>query len=335
MLAKAIPVRNNFNQIRFWLATAVVGSHCYPLLGYEEPNSWGMSVGGAAVMWFFVISGYLITQSWMRTPSIPSFMANRALRIAPAWIVSAVISYWLSARFNGYDANKIHTVNGTWWTLPWELACYAAVMGLGFIGALNRASYAAILGAIWVVYFAHWHSGSPTLTVVGTFFLVFAMGGFIAINEKHLQLDRTALWCAICIAPFIFEPLRTWLFAGIDLIPFYWGFGVPDVQIRQVALMITVPFIVICLAKCAKPLPFWRADLSYGIYVYGWPVQQSVIYWTRKHGMPIVHPYGVFLITMAILIPLSALSWYLLEKPALSLKRFIRHPQTDGSNRAH
>lgn len=327
-------MRNNFNQMRFWLATIVVASHSYALLGFAEPNSWGMTGGGMAVICFFIISGYLITQSWNRSPSIPTFASSRALRLLPGFIASVAISYYLSFKTNGYDVNPLHMPNGTWWTLSWEVMCYFAVLSLGFIGALNRTSFPAILGSGWVLYFYGWQGGSPTQFMIGTLFMVFGMGMFIALNEERLKIPAIALWSTVLLIPFLVEPLRTWLFEGLREIPFYWGFGAADVTIRQTAIMMTVPFIVIYLGGFAKPIPFWKADMSYGIYLYGWPIGQLLVFLARRRGVVIGHPAILFAATMALAIPLSLLSWHFLEHPAIKLKRIFKGRNKNMPSRA-
>lgn len=58
-------------------------------------------------------------------------------------------------------------------------------------------------------------------------------------------------------------------------------------------------------------------DFSYGIYIYGWPVQQIVTY---SFGGS-MDPYVNTVISLIIVLVLAVLSWYFIEKPAMSLKK--------------
>ncbi|HEX3984195.1 MAG TPA: hypothetical protein VHX12_10915, partial [Acidisoma sp.] len=55
---------------------------------------------------------------------------------------------------------------------------------------------------------------------------------------------------------------------------------------------------------------------SYGIYIYGWPVEQMV-----RHFAPSITPYGMAVVALPIAWAAGALSWHLIEKRALLLKR--------------
>ncbi|MNV76460.1 hypothetical protein D3C71_1698120 [compost metagenome] len=64
-----------------------------------------------------------------------------------------------------------------------------------------------------------------------------------------------------------------------------------------------------------KLIPFGFPDISYGAYIYHFPVMAFVVY-KLGYSSPIMGP----LLTSAILIPTCLLSWYIVEKPALKLK---------------
>ena len=87
-----------FDGIRLISAFLVLFSHCYVLTGQgaEEPllrfTHGGVGFGEVAVYIFFAISGYLVTQSWFRDPSIKRFLVRRLLRILPALIFVIVAS---------------------------------------------------------------------------------------------------------------------------------------------------------------------------------------------------------------------------------------------------
>ena len=86
--------RNNFDVLRFGLATAVIWSHCYALAGRSMDPVFALTgqidAGSLAVEAFFVLSGFLITQSWDGDPDLRSFTTKRTLRLVPALVAALV-----------------------------------------------------------------------------------------------------------------------------------------------------------------------------------------------------------------------------------------------------
>jgi peptidoglycan/LPS O-acetylase OafA/YrhL len=62
-----------------------------------------------------------------------------------------------------------------------------------------------------------------------------------------------------------------------------------------------------------------RNDLSYGVYIYAFPIQQLL----ASFGLARLNPIVFFVIATAATVPLAALSWFLVERRAISLKRRI------------
>jgi peptidoglycan/LPS O-acetylase OafA/YrhL len=60
-----------------------------------------------------------------------------------------------------------------------------------------------------------------------------------------------------------------------------------------------------------------RVDLSYGVYLYGWPVAQLLLYFSHQS----LKPLPLFVLTMAVTVPLAYASWRLVEAPGLSIVR--------------
>lgn len=88
---------NNFDLIRLVAACAVIVSHVFQVVGYGgidplTPYLRGLSLGAVAVIVFFAVSGFFVTQSFARHPSVLRFLAARMLRIFPALAVVLLVT---------------------------------------------------------------------------------------------------------------------------------------------------------------------------------------------------------------------------------------------------
>lgn len=323
---------NNFDAIRVVAALMVLYSHHYALTGQAEPTFFGLTTLGAlAVNIFFVISGYLVTASWQRDPSVWRFALRRFLRIWPAltavillaayglgpWVTKLPLKdylshpmtadylrgLWMQIRFmlpGVFEDNPYRlSVNGSLWTIPIEVNCYIV---LGLAGAIGLLRYRAVflLGA--VVCMA-WFLVRKGADLTGQVEMPWELGAFFLTGAVLYTLQpqwnrHPARWAAI----FGLAAALAWI-AG-------W---------RHTALLIGLPFAVICAATQATPV-IHRAgrwgDLSYGIYLFAFPVQQTVIlYLWPQAGFA-----GTLAVALLVTGTLAYASWHLIEKQALKFK---------------
>ncbi len=183
---------NNLNAIRMLAAIAVMVSHAWPITGAEaaEPlkSQTGQALGHYSVAIFFGISGLLIARSFDRQRSLFHFVVARVLRLFPALLVALVLTViagafvsqlglsaylgspdvWtyvpanLSLAFLQYslpgvfESNVYGTaINGSLWTLFYEVACYGGIVALGAMGVLRKPSaMLAAMAAATVFHFA-------------------------------------------------------------------------------------------------------------------------------------------------------------------------------------
>lgn len=334
---------NNFDFLRFFAAALVLLVHSYPLIGRrpDEPIELltGYENGGEfAVAIFFVISGYLITSSWINSSSAKSFLIKRALRVFPALILAVLLSAFvigplvtdrsmtsyfsspltwtylqnvlLVTRFElpGVFSQNIYpnVVNGSLWTLPLEVLMYIGVLAMGMVGLLKRRLIflpiiALAIGHFWVL---------SRLGIESFFIRNIVKLGLLYYTGAAIFLYRDAL------------PWRGWIAAALVAalaLTFHTAAG-PYVYV------IALPYLVIYLAYAPIPLisRFGKyGDFSYGMYIYAFPFQQLTVYLLG-------HEIGVFWLTVISLAPtlvLAVLSWHLIEAPAMTLKkRFSRPP---------
>ena len=313
------------------------------------------SFGDVAVNGFFAISGFLILHSYLRSRSLLDYLKKRFLRIHPAFIVANIICFFvvvpLVTHFPGdvyspanllytlrrgillrpveFDsafatnpytipdyldpAHRFSVINGSMWTIPYEFRCYFILGLLGLAGLLRRQLAAILLPALYVLT-------------------------FLILAGKHLT-NTHILWGHWMDRIFLraedWPPFLTYFFAGATFYQFRHRIPISHTaaacstaallvatQIPH-ALVLLMPilgvYLLFYLAFC--PLPLHRfakyGDFSYGIYLYAFPIQQTLIYFFY----PLLSPWTLFALATPLTILAGALSWHLLEKHFLRLKK--------------
>jgi peptidoglycan/LPS O-acetylase OafA/YrhL len=334
--------RNNFDVLRLLAASLVLFSHSYALTASPEPFAVsGWTFGEVGVVMFFAMSGFLIAKSWSDQPGLVPFAVKRALRLLPALVVAVSVVvfvvgplfttlplssyfsdpttwvYWIRSSFLITFAGKLPgvfetnpypaAVNGSLWTLPVEACCYALAAMLGVVGLLRRSGVLIAFSCLLVLCvtplspFAVAPIGGTTS---GNFPLVVMLGATFVLGVLAYAL-RSRLHLNWTIAVVL---MALWLAT--------WGGGW-----TRVTGILAIAFAVLVFAFRT---PAWLrnltapGDLSYGIYVYAFPVQQSLA--AIWHG---IAPLAMFSIAFPVTYALAFLSWRLVERPALAYKRLV------------
>ncbi len=331
---------NNFQLIRFLSATAVIVFHCYALTGRLalEPVALLLgneSTGSIGVKSFFVVSGFLVTRSFIERGSLRAFLAARVLRIYPALIVatlfSVAVAAWSSAialpafladplthRYvlgNGLgwrtefvlpgafpDNPFPHGVNGSLWTIPIEIRMYLFCAAFGVLGLLNRRFSFNVALAALIAFFA-WQPEllpiEPANEYARGFAMNFAAGAFACVHRDRIALHPGA--AALAVA------LMAWNPGGV-------GTGPLMVPLLAYALL------VLAYHPQMRFSAFNRlGDYSYGLYLYAFPIQQALVLLNRD-----ITPWRLFALALPLTLAVAALSWHGVEKPALGLKSRFR-----------
>lgn len=325
---------NNFNLLRILAAVGVLVSHAYPIsLGFGAvepltPTFGDVTLGMVSVMVFFSISGFFITRSFAGRSSLPRFLQARCLRLFPALIVVVTVTvlvaglwlttappavFWAAAPdyflrnvtlFSlRYDLPGVFVdnpygqpINGSLWTLSYEVLCYLGVVLAGLAGLLERprlfAAALVVLAAAYgvnIVY--HQNPRIDNLLMLG---LPFAIGMAFWVWRRMIPLS---------------VPLAV-ILLGLAYLARQTAITEP---VLAIALSYTV--FVIGYAKIPVLAAYNRVgDYSYGTYLYAFPIEQIVA------SFGIVSP----LFTMALALPVTLicamLSFHLVEAPAMRLK---------------
>lgn len=343
--------QDNFLLLRFIAAALVIYGHSTAITGgtavpelFSEVLNWDYYSGAIAVDIFFIISGFMVAASYARNPRPLQFVAARLLRIIPAYAVCVTVSalvigalctylapadyyrdpvtwaYLSKAMLFGADLvwdlpgvflgnPKLTTFNGSLWTIPAEMRMYGWVLLFGLFGLLSRrwlANVALLLLGIAAILAPSRLPGFPVeqwLRLGG----LFALGTLAYVNREHVRASGRLL-LVLVLAAWLLRPTvaYAWVFALAECAFVFWF---------------------------AYRLP-WRGfnrfgDASYGVYLWGFPVQQLV-----AQSLPDLNSLAHTAVALPIAILLGALSWRFIEKPMLAYKGIIRGPVVGAADQA-
>jgi peptidoglycan/LPS O-acetylase OafA/YrhL len=346
---------NSIGFLRFALAALVILHHSYVLSGHRDPldrfTHGDLDLGIIAVAGFFVLSGFLITRSAERAPSIWRYLWHRVLRIFPGFWVCLIVCaavlgplFWLVERGSvggyagisenpplGYVAanaglfiNQTRIdgllaglpypfgINGSLWTLSYEFSWYLITGALAVAGVLRGRWLAVVVIALLVAPQAlpggHPLGGVPLFGygLVSRYALAFSLGILAYVWRDRVPLDD-----------------RLAVVAGAAFLV--------SVVTKTVPL-VGIPALAYLVLWAAWRLPLRRFDarwdISYGVYIYAFPVQQGL----ALLGAAVLPIPFLFPLAVAATVPFAFASCVLVEQPALRLKHWT--PRRTGARPA-
>ena len=334
---------NNFDFLRFFLATCVIFSHSFAVLydgtwfAYDpliHLSRGQAAFGGGAVDGFFLISGFLITKSWERSRGLGDYAKKRVLRIVPALVVVILLTVFVL----GPIATALSL--GSYFHSPRTYAY------LGFMGTKNLHLTDRLPGVFEHNPLAFRVNGSLwTIRCEAICYVLVAILGLLQAYRRPVVV----LIAAVATLPFLARHsgeaggLGDWTGSFHVLAFFLWGmtfylfrgkipyspalFGVALALLVATDLLHVLPgflpwafgyvlFYVAFSARLRLHHFARRGDFSYGIYLYAFPVQQALAEFFRQS----LNAYTLFLATFAVSGLLAVLSWHFIEKPFLKRK---------------
>ncbi|WP_271671720.1 acyltransferase family protein [Bradyrhizobium sp. CCBAU 51627] len=306
----------------------------------------------ALVGMFFALSGFLVTGSAIKNPDLKTFFINRVLRIVPALSVEVTLcalvvgplltqlplSQYLSEyqfyRYFGNIAGHVtfelpglflhnpwpEMVNANLWTLPWELWCYVFAFALLFTHMISSETrkvrwitllVGAALVAELLAYFidpATFNVRSDSTRLAGWYLVfMFFFGIVFRLNARYVPIHWTIF--AISAA----------CYAGIMWL---------NVLLPLAGIFLTYCTVYIGMQSFKAFDSLFRQDLSYGIYLYGFPITQATIDISQRvlgsdHRLSLA---VILPIVVMLTLGFASFSWNVIEKPALRLRRFYQRP---------
>lgn len=341
-----------FDFLRVLLSCSVVLWHEVPVvLGDHEyqPTFFWFWGGYGILAAFFGLSGFLITGSALRL-TLSNFLINRGLRIVPALAVEVVLSAFLLGPFftvlslSEYLAdpqtfhyltnivglinyelpgvfihNPSRQVNWALWTVPYEIGCYAAMSVLVLLGLLKRPFAIVVIIAIFML-----------IGLVGPRLLYPHIEWALVRNSLFLMFSYVGARLYVCFL------LGIAIYLYRDSIPYDWrlfamcvaylcaiSFLGPtrilvDHKVLNAVVSVPLMYVVAFIGVTRIPeLPVFNSgDYSYGIYLYGLPIQQSL-----RAAVPSLSPWAHAILALPLIVLVAALSWHLIEKPILGMRK--------------
>jgi len=322
--------RPTINLLRLAAAWLVIYGHSWAVTGDHSTQDILVRLfqfkasGGMAVDAFFIISGFLIAASVERN-SVRGYVVSRALRIVPALVVcTALCSFVLGPLVTTLDHYLTYkevwryffgnvsllttkyflpgvfeklpntAVNGPLWTLHVEARLYVLLLALHLLKLLKPERYNPLyvlaLGIGFLVFSPERMSQDAINDANTTAF--FGAGVFAWLNRDKISLSWPILLGVLVVAA-----------SGLRTDRFFIGY------------FLAMSYGVLFLALVPKLPVLHKHDLSYGLYLYGWPCQQLVQ--SVSPGSPL---HNTALSTV-FAFGAAAISWRFVEKPALRLKR--------------
>lgn len=325
---------NCVKETRLLLAMAVVASHAPQLMDGDRRRELltracnALSLGEVAVLGFFLLSGYFAILGWEQRPRAIPFLCNRGLRIYPAYTVACLacalvvgpLASDASAYVRSFDplafARNVvllrgpatppvfvglpnPAINGSLWTLPYDFALQISVAVLGGIGALRPRVWFGLTCVVLGVMALH--AASMEFRIPGTLLTsghglfrvagAFSVGGCFCLYRDRIRFSTW--WSAACAAA-VAVALSSRALAPLALVTggAYVLFHVAFRRRRSASRFSRLP------------------DVSFGVFLYGWPMQNLLLWWTS-----LTSPAALAAYSAVVSAGLGLASWYLVERP--------------------
>jgi len=329
---------NNFNFTRLLLASSVIISHTYETATGNSDKDFfspilGAKISSLAVDGFFFLSGFLVYASLLRRENVKNFMIARLARIWPGLIASVFVTVLIGACFTvlpihsylhdetkkfilnnisfiggSYELSGVYcgkalcNVNGSLWSVPWEIRCYIFLSILFVLGFAGKDKIIKVVFPGTLAFVLAWHLvPHPDVTKGAIWFM---LG----------RIDRVWFMFALGIVAFIFfEKIRlSWwiLLILFALTALQNHFGIQG-HIES----LLAGYTVLCLGFLTigeKPFSAQWQDYSYGMYIYAFPMMTLL-----QQIFHFKNPWAFAFVNFSCTLPIAAMSWHFIEKPSV------------------
>lgn len=336
------------------LASLVIVSHTPQLVDGDRSRELlsrifpTLTFGDLAVDGFFIISGFLITGSYLSSKGMGSYLRKRVARIYPGFIVSSLVCVLVVGPATGayfskgliwgfastvahmalllppamahvFDGTPYRVLNGSAWTIQYEFVCYLMVIVLGRAGLLKSWLPVATASLVCLILFgfASGAVGEPlnslplhNVILLGDRTAILRLGGlFLAGAAFYLAQDRIPME-------------KHFLAAAVICL----GVCLLDARFIYLGLGIFGSYILLAIAALGSGTILSRInnrnDVSYGVYLYAWPIEKTLLWFGFTTNL-----IALGLTTFVLAAMAGAMSWFLVEKPLMRFGRSSSAPK--------
>jgi peptidoglycan/LPS O-acetylase OafA/YrhL len=324
-----------FDSLRLLAATAVIYCHAFIILRQPsaEPDLFERVTYDLAeygVYTFFIISGFLLARSLAANSDPIVYSVNRILRILPGFVLYTCVvgfvigplltsmdrgAYFADPRVYGlfrwgleslsdstlpgvfaYDGRFAGVLNGSLWSLRYEALSYILLLALWslFRSAEPVAAVMTVLSAVV------WLSPSASSRLASLAYTLPYFSGGVLMHVVYTRVGVTTGGAVLSAIVFVLVALLGW---------------------PGLAYAVAGAYVVVFLGERANPLSRLvgrTGDLSYGVYLYGWPIEQALVQVTRVRS-----PWMLFAAATLITIVFAAVSYHAVEKHAMRWRRAV------------
>ena len=335
--------QNNFDFLRLLFSSLVIFSHSFPLTGEKELllriTNDQIDLGSLSVNVFFIMSGYLIFNSLKYSKTVNNYIWKRCLRLFPGLLVMLLISLIIIAVV--HNGNNIFLQKDFYSYLPNNLFLYTNQYYIAGVfennifpkainGSLLTLSYEFTMYLLILLFFPIRNNKKVTLIILFLFWIIFCLIGnvrpnffkniFLIINLDSARFYRLAAFfiAGSILCFFDLKKINNNLTKiGITFIlitsVYFNNYNI----ISNILLPILVITIGLSFSKTLSFLPNKIGDISYGVYIYGFIVQQTLMNYFN------FNPYELAFTSFVITYILSYFSWNYIEKKTLVYKNLI------------
>lgn len=305
---------NIFDYIRILFAIFVIVAHSYPIffgIGASDVITSKLlkteSLGGIAVIGLLILSGFMITQSILHCKNMKEFIVKRIIRLFPALIVMLLLtvfvlgpvvydgntadyfknpSVWkyLGQNINlfgntAYSIDGVFTnnpypsaINGSLWTLKHEFMLYIILMILSMCTVLKNKKTMLVLTAITIIIYVLNLPLTP----------IFNHMSYIGVVMEINQFVKLAMYFFIGSSIYLYKDKIKMSFPYFILAVIILLAGM-SLNATKYVLILTMPYIIMYLGtfKFKKNILRKIGDISYGMYIYAFPIQQLLVFFFK------------------------------------------------------
>lgn len=327
---------NNLDIVRYYLSFAVLFAHFAELTGTTNffPTSSYTAVGG-----FFMLSGFLVFYSYLRSKSLKQYFLRRARRILPPYMAIVLLCAVVGAFVTNMSARDYFTSSQFWQYLGANLT-FANFLQPALPGVFTGQVYEAVNGSLWTMKIEVLLYLSIPISAwllsrynkAWTLVVIYVLSYIYKVYMGHLYIESGDMIYRIMQRQVGGQLL--FFYSGVALLLYFDYFQRNVKWLFPIALVLAVAskyvdwfdaieplcmaIVIIGFAYNCRWFVWMRKydNIAYDIYLFHFPIIQLVVYW----GLPEVNIYLAFAVVVGMTIALSLVSWYLIERPIMKRK---------------